>query len=208
MATTTPNYGWPVPTSTDYVKDGATAIEALGDAIDATVFGLPSGALTLVKAQTIGSAVTSVIVTSAFSATYDNYFITVNNTAFSQANDNFGFQLRTGSTTAVTNYKYVGMWTAYNSTVSFTVSSGNTIFMGLGRGLGATQKQSLAFYVYQPFLAERTTINGLGYTGSDLAGSGTTGFHDTAASYDQFVISCVNGGNFTGGTVSVYGYQK
>ena len=45
MATTTPNYGWPVPTSTDYVKDGATAIEALGDAIDATVFGLPSGAI-------------------------------------------------------------------------------------------------------------------------------------------------------------------
>jgi hypothetical protein len=26
-----------VPTSTDLVKDGATAIEALGDAIDATV---------------------------------------------------------------------------------------------------------------------------------------------------------------------------
>ena len=45
MATTTPNYGWPVPTSTDFVKDGATAIEALGDAIDATVFGLPSGAI-------------------------------------------------------------------------------------------------------------------------------------------------------------------
>jgi hypothetical protein len=40
MATTTPNYGWPVPTSTDYVKDGATAIEALGDAIDATLFGI------------------------------------------------------------------------------------------------------------------------------------------------------------------------
>jgi hypothetical protein len=39
MATTTPNYGWPVPTSTDYVKDGATAIEALGDAVDATLGG-------------------------------------------------------------------------------------------------------------------------------------------------------------------------
>ena len=36
MATTTPLNGWPVPTSTDYVKDGATAIEALGDAIDAS----------------------------------------------------------------------------------------------------------------------------------------------------------------------------
>jgi hypothetical protein len=38
MATVTPNYSWPVPTSSDYVKDGASAIEALGDAIDATVF--------------------------------------------------------------------------------------------------------------------------------------------------------------------------
>jgi hypothetical protein len=37
MATTTPLNGWPVPTSTDYVKDGATAIEALGDAIDTSV---------------------------------------------------------------------------------------------------------------------------------------------------------------------------
>ena len=38
MATTTPNYGWAVPTSTDLVKDGATAIETLGDSIDASMF--------------------------------------------------------------------------------------------------------------------------------------------------------------------------
>lgn len=37
MATTTPNNGWPVPTSTDLVTNGATAIESLGDAIDAAV---------------------------------------------------------------------------------------------------------------------------------------------------------------------------
>lgn len=36
MATTTPNYGWSVPESTDLVKDGATAIELLGDSIDST----------------------------------------------------------------------------------------------------------------------------------------------------------------------------
>jgi hypothetical protein len=40
MATTTPNYGWTVPTSTDLVKDGATAIETLGDSVDATVKAL------------------------------------------------------------------------------------------------------------------------------------------------------------------------
>jgi hypothetical protein len=77
MATTTPNYGWPVPTSTDLVKDGATAIEALGDAIDATVFGLPSSGMTLISTTTIGTAVSSVNVTSAFSTTYDNYKIMI-----------------------------------------------------------------------------------------------------------------------------------
>jgi len=43
MATTTPNFGWPVPTSTDLVKDGATAIEALGDAIDTSMVDLKGG---------------------------------------------------------------------------------------------------------------------------------------------------------------------
>jgi hypothetical protein len=43
MATTTPNFGWPVPTSTDLVKDGATAIEALGDAIDASMLDFKGG---------------------------------------------------------------------------------------------------------------------------------------------------------------------
>jgi hypothetical protein len=43
MATTTPNFGWPVPTSTDLVKNGATAIEALGDAIDASMVDLEGG---------------------------------------------------------------------------------------------------------------------------------------------------------------------
>ena len=43
MATTTPNFGWPVPTSTDLVKDGATAIEALGDGIDTSMVDLKGG---------------------------------------------------------------------------------------------------------------------------------------------------------------------
>jgi hypothetical protein len=40
MATTTPNFGWSVPTSTDLVKDGATAIETLGDSVDASLQSL------------------------------------------------------------------------------------------------------------------------------------------------------------------------
>jgi len=43
MATTTPNFGWDVPQSTDLVKDGATAIAALGNDIDAALVDLKGG---------------------------------------------------------------------------------------------------------------------------------------------------------------------
>jgi len=52
MATTTPNFGWPVPTSTDLVKDGATAIEALGDGIDASLVDLKGGTTGQILAKT------------------------------------------------------------------------------------------------------------------------------------------------------------
>jgi hypothetical protein len=43
MATTTPNFGWTVPTSSDLVKNGAVAIETLGDSIDASLLDLKGG---------------------------------------------------------------------------------------------------------------------------------------------------------------------
>ena len=51
MATTTPNFGWAVPTSTDLVKDGAVAIETLGDAIDASLLDLKGGTTNQVLAK-------------------------------------------------------------------------------------------------------------------------------------------------------------
>ena len=81
MAGQTTNYLFDYPTSTDYVKDGATAIQTLATDVDTTLFTALGGAypgLRLVKKQTIGSGVSSVNVTSAFSATYENYKIIVN----------------------------------------------------------------------------------------------------------------------------------
>lgn len=43
MATTTTNFGWDVPTSTDLVKDGATAISTLGQDIDTSLVDLRNG---------------------------------------------------------------------------------------------------------------------------------------------------------------------
>ena len=43
MATTTTNFGWDIPQSTDLVKDGATAIAALGQDIDTSMMDLKGG---------------------------------------------------------------------------------------------------------------------------------------------------------------------
>jgi hypothetical protein len=55
MATTTPNFGWSVPTSTDLVKDGATAIELLGDSIDTSLVDLKGGTTGQVLSKTSGT---------------------------------------------------------------------------------------------------------------------------------------------------------
>jgi hypothetical protein len=62
----TPNYGWPVPVATDFVKDGYEAIADLGDAIDATVFGLPTAA-------GIGSNVVQSVKTDTFTTSSTSY---------------------------------------------------------------------------------------------------------------------------------------
>lgn len=43
MATTTTNFGWPIPQSTDLVKDGATAIASLGSGVDTSMAELKGG---------------------------------------------------------------------------------------------------------------------------------------------------------------------
>jgi hypothetical protein len=64
MATVTPNFNWPVPTSTDLVKDGATAIEALGDSIDASLLDLKGGTTGQVLSKTSGTDMDFTWVTS------------------------------------------------------------------------------------------------------------------------------------------------
>jgi hypothetical protein len=52
MATTTTNFGWDIPQSTDLVKDGATAIATLGQDIDTAFVGLKGGTTGQVLSKT------------------------------------------------------------------------------------------------------------------------------------------------------------
>jgi hypothetical protein len=52
MATTTTNFGWTVPTSTDLVKNGVTAISTLGSGVDTSFVGLKGGTTGQVLSKT------------------------------------------------------------------------------------------------------------------------------------------------------------
>jgi hypothetical protein len=197
MATTTPNYGWPVPTSTDYVKDGATAIEALGDAIDATVFGLGTG-LTLVKTQTIGAAVSSVTVTGAFSTTYDAYKIIVSGGVGSAATF---LQLKLGA--AATNYDNATFGVSTAGSFSGGFSQNDTSFNVAA--VVNTNFIDVNLDLINPFLTKFTLASG------DLRRATIfqryVGLHKTADSYTAFTLTPETG-TITGGTIRVYGYKN
>jgi hypothetical protein len=83
MATTTPNFGWAVPTSTDLVKDGAVAIETLGDAIDASLVDLKGGTTGQVLAKASGTDMDFTWTTS--SAGMTNPMTTTGDTIYSSS---------------------------------------------------------------------------------------------------------------------------
>jgi hypothetical protein len=202
MATTTPNYGWPVPTSTDLVKDGATAIEALGDAIDATVFGLPATGFALIKTQTIGTTVASVNVTSAFSTTYDAYKIIITG-GVGSASHNLALQL--GAT--VTGY-YAGYINANYATGSITGDKDNNAASFTLAGYGTANVLHLNVDLQNPFTAKNTTFqsyNSLTTTGA--GGRLATGYLANTTSYTDFTLT-PSTGTLTGGTIRVYGYKN
>jgi hypothetical protein len=164
--------------------------------------GGSSGALTLVKSQTIGSGVSSVAVTGVFSATYDNYLVTINGGV---ASTNNTLDLKLGSTT--TGYYYFG---AYGNATSASVNgdNGNNASSFRYVGSGDTSILSGQFTLQNPNLAKATMI----YASSARSGTGNinllfNGSETSTTQHTDFTL-LVNTGTITGGTIRVYGYQN
>jgi hypothetical protein len=203
MATTTPNYGWAVPTSTDLVKDGATAIETLGDSIDASMFtalGTKKAGMVLLNTTSF-SAVSSQRV-NPFSATYQNYRIVYS--ATQSASTPLKLRLASGASVISTSTYRRGGWfiSSGGSTASFFGSNAESSVI--------VQQNSGAFTIdiFSPFEAAVThlaydtvVIDGAGY--ARISGLG----HNTnTTSYDGIEFS-PDSGTITG-TVRVYGYNN
>jgi hypothetical protein len=176
------------------VNSGATAPEWATAAAG-------GGGLTFIKAQTIGSAVGSVTVTDAFSATYDNYLISV--TSGSAAGDSADIAIKFGAATS--DYKFVGIYmkTTSSTVNSFATNSAGSITVGGGSSNGFAS----FITVINPYLTKRTGVIALtGPTHSDMYFEDYKGFLDNATSYTSFIIS--SNSNMTGGEIRVYGYQN
>jgi hypothetical protein len=207
MATTTPNYGWTVPTSTDLVKDGATAIETLGDAIDAsmnTALGTKKAGMVLLNTTSF-SAVSSVsLAANTFTSTYDHYRLMIQYTGTS--GELLYWRGRTaGSDNSTGNYDWRSF---YNDRTTLGVNTGvNNATAGV-LGDGQTVRGITDCDIYNPQATQQTIILAKSWFGADdnSYGKQSSSQFDDTTSFDALTFY-PNLGTITG-TYYVYGYQK
>ena len=179
-------------TNTTQYYDGA-AWQAVG-----------ASGLTLISSTTIGTTVSSVTVSNAFSSTYDAYFITViGGIASGPFSRNLGLQL--GSTT--TGY-YSGMSRViYSSAASNNLSDNNAANFARV-GICTTNTISANITLINPFATKFTFLQA-NYVEVDTAnGAGNvSGFLNNSTSYTAFTLA-PSFDTITGGTIRVYGYAN
>jgi hypothetical protein len=161
---------------------------------------LANSGLVYIKQQTVGTTVSSVTVSDAFSTTYDNYRIIYAGGVMSAQER---FKVTLGASVA-----------SYYSSVTFvTYSTGNFGSAGSNNsaawnfiGGGSTSSGGFVMDLQNPFLAQYTQMNGFGSLQTEQS-TNAQGIHAVASSYTSFIVSPANG-TITGGIITVFGYRK
>ena len=164
-----------------------------------TAAAMDSIGLWLVKSQTVGTGVSSVTVTGAFSSNYDNYKI-IYSGGLGSAGSLLGLRLGATASNYYTSYVYTG----WNSTITAVGSLVNTSIERFGR----TGSQDITYGhgdLFSPFLARNTRFVGQDIVSTD--GGTFLAFVPNNTSYTDFTV-LPSSGTMTGGTISVYGYRK
>jgi hypothetical protein len=192
---TTTKMGIVYPSSTDLVKDGATAMGTISTTVDSKT------GMVLLNTTTLTST-TSQSLNSIFSSSFDNYKIVI--TGLSSAGGSLIMRLRASGTDNSTASSYVRqIIDGTGGTVSGNRSTSNSWDMA---GVSASLVNAYFIDLVNPFKASAT-----GYVCSTIrADSGgyynpSTGTHNQTVSYDGFTI--LPSSAFTG-EMNVYGYNR
>ena len=158
------------------------------------------GGLVLLSTSTIGTAVSSVNVTNAFSATYDAYKVVVSGGVASTAAQ---IGLKMGTTT--TGYYSGTVLTTFAGTTAGRYNNNAASWLFLG--VASTDVIPFMFDIINPFLPKFTLID---YMYTDIATNGDGGHGSgvlrNSTSYTDFTLT-PHTGTLTGGTIKVYGYK-
>ena len=201
MAGQTSNYNFDYPTSTDYVKDGATAIQELADDVDATLFTALGGdypGLRLISSVTFTS-LTTISLDSIFSATYDNYLLDYRIDTGVSTNVSCKMNNAGTPTSGGTDYAFSRTyWTGTGGPANNGGSGGGADFALMS--VSATSPANGSINIYSPFRASPTGFNGISsYT---TLGEIMYARHGLSTSYDGLTLVA---GSAISGTFRIYG---
>ena len=176
-----------------------------GDILTASDLNQSSG-LVLVKSQTIGSAVSSVTVTDAFSSTFENYKITMSGSVFSLDGYSLRFRFGNGGTIlSGADYWGGGYAVIYDSTTQ-THGQYGANYLHIGFTSNVTNRTSASFDVMAPYPTSAATSL-MGFTGGYLSGFWFSYLYAPLARVTDLHFY-TGGGTMTGGTIRVYGYNN
>jgi hypothetical protein len=173
------------------------------DDMNETAEAVNSLGLFIVKSQTVGSGVSSVTVTGAFSSDFDDYLITIN-TVVSANQPNLG--LRLGATAS--GYAYAGHYQNFTGgalTVDSTTSATYLNIGACGNGTSGSGRVNYHATVKSPNLAQPSFH--VSSNGSLAWTNFYTGYINNSTQYTALTILPTSG-TITGGTVRVYGYRN
>jgi hypothetical protein len=228
MATTTTNFGWDIPQSTDLVKDGATAIAALGQDIDTALVDLKGGT-------------TGQVLSKASNTDLDFSWATSSSGGMTLLNT--GGTTLSGSSTSIsittTGYKYLQVFlenvyaaaSGNQMTMRINGDTGSNYAFGIIRmesnsvsGISNSNAADLAYLIafvtnstteqlkgaasiqiHDPAGTDNHQVFWNGYSGgTTVTGSGV---YNASAAITAISFGMGGGTTFSGGTVYVYGVK-
>jgi hypothetical protein len=208
MATTTTNYGFDIPQSTDLVKDGATAIATLGQDIDTamnTALGTKKAGMVLLNTTSF-SAVSSVSINDVFTSTYKNYSIVVNLTTPAAGTPIIRFRLRAAGTDQ-SGANYYSVHEVIPNSGAATLIQEISQTSGRFGVLSSTAPSAFRIDIFEPQVNQRTNWT-FQYVNNNLAEI-SQGGGNYRATYqaDGFTLFPATS-TFDAGTIQTYGWNQ